>query len=478
MTLTSPVARATAVARRVAPLRRGWRWPRPEPRSWRLGHVVGTLVLVAVAVLGVQFRRAQVHLNARTAELAEATASLETASTDLDRTHTRLELTADTVDLVGSEIDLAVDARVWAEAVSRNTEARIATVDAARAQTDAALLLVAASSNETQACFDGVSQAVEANRAGHGSTVIEALNGAAVHCTRTLALTTGARFPYDFADPYVLRAGDAYFAYSTNAGAGDIQVIRSTDLVAWTIVGNGLAALPAWAMPDATWAPSVLARDGHYVMYYTVREAASWRQCISRAVAPSPSGPFLDDSTGPLLCQREHGGSIDPSPFVDGDGRAYLLWKSEGQGAGPSMLWSQELAADGLSLVGAPRSLLSADRWFERGTIEAPTMLHSGGRYFLLYAAAGWSSRDYSTVFATCAGPVGPCSKPTDGRILTSGSRIAGPGGAEVFHDRDGRPWVAFHAYSEPNVGYPSSRYLHIARLGVSGDRVTIDTGT
>ena len=42
-----------------------------------------------------------------------------------------------------------------------------------------------------------------------------------------------------------------------------------------------------------------------YVVYYTVREAASGRQCISRAVASSPTGPFLDDSWGPMVCQRE-----------------------------------------------------------------------------------------------------------------------------------------------------------------------------
>ncbi len=59
-------------------------------------------------------------------------------------------------------------------------------------------------------------------------------------------------------------------------------------------------------------------------MYYTVREAASQQQCISRAVAAAPAGPFLDDSSGPLVCQRDLGGSIDPSPFVDDDGHVRI----------------------------------------------------------------------------------------------------------------------------------------------------------
>ncbi|MGH9262796.1 MAG: hypothetical protein ACRD08_23335, partial [Acidimicrobiales bacterium] len=57
------------------------------------------------------------------------------------RHHT--ELTQDAVDLIGSEIDLAVAARTWTEAVTANTLLEIASVDAARGETDTARLLVA-----------------------------------------------------------------------------------------------------------------------------------------------------------------------------------------------------------------------------------------------------------------------------------------------------------------------------------------------
>jgi hypothetical protein len=62
--------------------------------------------------------------------------------------------------------------------------------------------------------------------------------------------------------------------------------------------------------------------------------------------------------------------------------------------------------------------------------------------------------------------------------VLASGPRLAGPGGVEVFRDRDGALWAAFHAFSEPNVGYPASRYLYIARVRTSGGSLTIDAGT
>ena len=296
-------------------------------------------------------------------------------------------------------------------------------------------------------------------------------------CSHALAEATGARFPYDFADPYVLRAGGRYYAYSTNAGAGDMQVISSTDLKSWHLVGNALAALPDWAAPGATWAPAVVARGDHYVAYYTARERSSQLQCISRAVGPGPAGPFLDDSKQPLVCQRDQGGSIDPSPFLDGDGRLHLLWKSEGRGGAPT-LWSQEVAADGRSLTGKPASLLSVDRGWEGGVVEAPSMVWVDGHYVLLYSAANWSSRSYVAAYAMCAGPRGPCTKPRDGRLLRSGAVLAGPGGAEAFHDARGGAWVAFHAYAEPDVGYPHSRYFHVARLRFAGGRPTVDAST
>jgi beta-xylosidase len=222
----------------------------------------------------------------------------------------------------------------------------------------------------------------------------------------------------------------------------------------------------------------VLARGAGYVAYYTVRDSGSRQQCISRAVSATPAGPFVDDSDGPLVCQIADGGSIDPSPFVDADGRAFLLWKSEGRGGAPPTIWSRELSADGLALTGTARALLVADRAFERGVIEAPSLVHEAGGYYLLYAAADWNSRSYAVAYAGCAGPAGPCIKPGDAQVLLSGSRLAGPGGAEVFRDAAGSVWVAFHAFSEPDVGYPSSRYLHVARVRVVDGRIVLDATT
>ena len=68
-------------------------------------------------------------------------------------------------------------------------------------------------------------------------------------------------------------------------------------------------------------------------------------------------------------------------------------------------------------------------------------------------------------------------AKPADGRALVSGARLAGPGGVELFRSRDGALWAAFRVL-EPNVSYPSSRYLHVAAARVEGGRLVIDAET
>ena len=53
--------------------------------------------------------------------------------------------------------------------------------------------------------------------------------------------------------------------------------------------------------------------DGTYRMYYTTALAGEDRQCISVATSDTPAGPYTDDSTEPLICEIEDGGSIDTS---------------------------------------------------------------------------------------------------------------------------------------------------------------------
>jgi Glycosyl hydrolases family 43 len=266
---------------------------------------------------------------------------------------------------------------------------------------------------------------------------------------------------HDFADPFVLPVNGTYLAFSTQNEDDHIPVLTAGGLFGTARTEEALPKLPGWSSPGQVWAPAVLPRPGGFVLYYTTHARDSQRQCLSRAFSTRPSGPFVDDSGGPLVCPG--GGAIDPSPFVDVDGRAYLLWKSGG-GAAPVVV--SELAPDGLTLVGETRALLQSDQGWEGGVVEGPSMVGFGGRYYLFYSANDWTGSSYAIGYAVCDSPTGPCTKPVDGPWLASTDKAEGPGGQEVFVDEEGQLWMVLHAWVRGRVGYPQgARNLFVVRL-------------
>jgi hypothetical protein len=324
-------------------------------------------------------------------------------------------------------------------------------------------------------CLRGVLDAIRRRGGGDAPGAVMALAAVAGDCAAVddAVAGPGSRppvLPFDFADPDVVEVAGRFYGYATNGGGGNVQLIRSDDLVHWQWLGDAMPHLPPWAGPGRTWAPAVLPRPGGAILYYSARERASGRQCLGAAAAARPEGPFVDRSAQPFLCQHERGGSIDPSAFVDRDGRAYLLWKSEDETVGGrATLWAAPLAPNGLALAGAPHALLSAQRPWEHGTIEGPAMVADGGGWSLLYSGSSWSGPDYGVGHARCDGPLGPCRRSADGPFLRSFGDAVGAGGAEVLRDGTGRLWLVFHAWTAPHVGFPNRRTLRMAVLDLSG---------
>jgi beta-xylosidase len=316
-------------------------------------------------------------------------------------------------------------------------------------------------------CLGGVQNALTQISAHNNTAAADDVSSVSGACLALRGgLSSGLVYPFDFPDPFVLHVGSTYVAYGTNSVEGNIQIIESTDLVHWAVVGNALPSLPTWATPGDTWAPAVLPIGGQYVLYYSTVATATGQQCISEATAPTPEGPFADTSAGPMVCQTNLGGSIDPSPFVDLNGTPYLLWKSIGVDGRSDSIWSQQLNPAGTSVVGAgPTVMLAPTQGWEDHNVEAPDLILLSGRYFLFYSGNSWTGASYAVGVATCAGPLGPCAKPSSQPILASGSHMAGPGGESVFADSAGHFWIAFHAWAPGAVGYPNSRALYIRPL-------------
>jgi beta-xylosidase len=259
----------------------------------------------------------------------------------------------------------------------------------------------------------------------------------------------------DLPDPFVLHVGTTWWVYATGAGLGNLQVAASPDLTTLGPSTDPLPQLPAWATSGFTWAPAVLARAGRYVMYYSVRDAASGRQCISAAVSAAPAGPFVDASTGPMVCQTGDGGSIDPDPFVDSDGTAYLLWKSDDNALGTrTRIGGQRLNDDGLALVGPRPAMLSATARWQGGVVEGPAMVLAAGRYYLFYGGNHWDTSGAGIGYAVCAAALGPCTNVSvHGSWLATQGPIIGPSGPDPFTDSTGALRLAFHAWATDPTG-------------------------
>lgn len=278
----------------------------------------------------------------------------------------------------------------------------------------------------------------------------------------------------DFPDPGMLVVNGVYYAYATNAHGKHIQVARSPDLSHWTMLPDALPILPAWAAPngDWEWAPEVIQIGSGFVMYYTAHDAASGRQCIGVATSERAEGPFRDTRTEPFVCQADLGGTIDASPFRDGD-TLYLYFKSDGNCCHlATRLWGQRLAPDGLSLLGTPVSLVTNDQPWEGAVVEAPNMLGHDGSYYLFYSGNDYAGARYAVGYARCESPLGPCAQASDNPILASAragsAPFVGPGGEDLFQV-GGMTVMAYHAWSVTGGTPSGSRYLLIGRLGWHG---------
>ncbi len=281
----------------------------------------------------------------------------------------------------------------------------------------------------------------------------------------------------DFPDPSIIHVGNTFYAYATNANGKHIQVARSHDLVNWDLLPDAMPTLPSWAQSNGSyvWAPDVIQIGQKFVMYYTARDIQSDRQCVGVATSDTPEGPFKDTHSHPLVCQADLGGTIDPSPFRDGE-KLYLYFKNDGNCCGqPTHLWAQEMAPDGLSVVGQPHSLMVNDAPWEGNVVEAPNMFQHNGKYYLFFSAANYADQTYAVGYALCQSATGPCTQAAENPILASQMAkkppVIGPGGQTMFQVGT-QSWMIYHAWDVNTDGSRGdSRFTWIDRVTWENDK-------
>jgi GH43 family beta-xylosidase len=271
----------------------------------------------------------------------------------------------------------------------------------------------------------------------------------------------------DCPDPGVLEDGNTYYMVCTPGWAYPIR--SSTDLVHWSLQGTVFtgASHPTWATTNF-WAPELHKVGGKYVVYFSAVNGATGAFAVGAGSSSTALGPYQD--IGHPLVTEPAPGAIDAHYFRASTGKHYILWKVDGNAVGkPTPIKIQELAADGLSLVGSPTTILSNTLGWEGALVEGPWMIERNGTFFLFYSGNGYASPSYGVGVARAGSPLGPFTK-SSAPILASKGAWAGPGHGSVVKGPSG-DWVhVYHAWVAGKVGQPPGRVALVDRLQWEND--------
>ena len=196
----------------------------------------------------------------------------------------------------------------------------------------------------------------------------------------------------DYSDPDVVRVGDDFFMTASSFNVVPaLPILHSKDLVNWRLINHAIERLddPAFDQPqhgNGVWAPAIRYRDGYVYIFYGDPDRG-----IFMVRTRDPRGRW----DKPLLVKAGKG-LIDPAPFWDDDGKAYLVHAFAKSRAGfNGVLHVAEMAPDGTSLLG--ESQLVYDGKDVHYTIEGPKLYKRGG-YYYIFAPAGGVKDGWQTV--------------------------------------------------------------------------------
>jgi beta-xylosidase len=196
----------------------------------------------------------------------------------------------------------------------------------------------------------------------------------------------------DYSDPDAIRVGEDFYltASSFNCMPG-LPILHSRDLVNWTIVAHALERLdlPGYDAPAhgrGIWAPSLRYHDGRFWIVVSTPDEG-----ILMLQARDARGPW----SKPVFI-KEAKGWIDPCPFWDDDGSAYLVHAFAKSRAGiNSVLCLHRMKPDATGLT--DEGTIIFDGHASHPTIEGPKMYKRNG-YYYIFAPAGGAALGWQTV--------------------------------------------------------------------------------
>lgn len=190
----------------------------------------------------------------------------------------------------------------------------------------------------------------------------------------------------DYSDPDAIRVGTDFYMISSSFNyVPGIPILHSKDLVSWSLIGHALPKLqPVEHFKTVhhgggVWAPALRHHNGLFYIYYPDPDFG-----IYMISAGKITGPWSE----PVMVKAGKG-LIDPCPFWDTDGKAYLIYAFAGSRAGvKSVLLLDQMTADGKTAIEHSTTLVF-DGHKEHATIEGPKMHKRSGYYYISAPAGG-----------------------------------------------------------------------------------------
>lgn len=197
----------------------------------------------------------------------------------------------------------------------------------------------------------------------------------------------------DYSDPDVCRVGDDYFMTASSfCNTPALPVLHSKDLVNWTVISYALENIPEKQYSDplhgcGVWAPAIRYHGGEYIIFFPMPDEG-----IYVVKTKNPWGKW--DEPTQLFAGK---GWIDPCPFWDDDGRAYMVSGVAKSRIGyKSILNLCEITPDCLHIIGSEKHIFDGNVTNQE-TIEGPKLYKRNG-YYYIFAPAGGVKQGWQTV--------------------------------------------------------------------------------
>lgn len=253
----------------------------------------------------------------------------------------------------------------------------------------------------------------------------------------------------DYSDPDVIRVAQKYYmtASSFNCIPG-LPILESNDLINWKLSGYALTTQSPFEVYDkpqhgrGVWAPCIRYHNNEFLIYYPDPDYG-----IYRVKSKNANGPWSE----PVLVKSGKG-LIDPTPFWDDNGKAYLIYAFAGSRAGiKSVLVACSMNTEGT--VANNDEVLIYDGHQDETTLEGPKIYKKNG-YYYVFAPAGGVSTGWQSVFRAKK-IYGPYEYK---KVLEQGnSKINGPHQGAWVQTQTGEDWF-FHFQDKGTTG----RVVHL----------------